>query len=95
MENVESVYPLAPMQQVILLRRIGGDVVGMSTVGEVIVARQLGLNVLGISVVSNQCAPDRLTVASGEGVVAAVAKASSQVESLISSLLASLPRERA
>jgi purine-nucleoside phosphorylase len=78
-----------------LLRRIGGDVVGMSTVGEVIVARQLGLNVLGISVVSNQCAPDRLTVTSGEGVVAAVAKASSQVESLISSLLASLPRERA
>lgn len=78
-----------------LLRRIGGDVVGMSTVGEVVVASQLGLKVLGISVVSNECAPDRLTETSGEEVVAAVAQASSQVERLISSLLASQSWDRA
>lgn len=78
-----------------LLRRIGGDVVGMSTVGEVIVARQLGLKVLGISVVSNECAPDRLTETSGELVVSAVARASARVGSLISRLLVGISRDDA
>lgn len=39
------------------LNRIGGDVVGMSTVPEVLVARHMGLAVLVISVVSNKCFP--------------------------------------
>jgi len=39
------------------LHRIGGDVVGMSTVPEVIVARHSGLSVFALSVVSNQCYP--------------------------------------
>lgn len=38
------------------LRRIGADLVGMSTVAEVIAARHLGLNVLAISCVTNMAA---------------------------------------
>jgi len=38
------------------LRRIGADLVGMSTVAEVIAARHMGLNILAISCVTNMAA---------------------------------------
>ncbi len=39
------------------LHRIGGDLVGMSTVPEVLVARHMGLPIFVLSVVSNKCFP--------------------------------------
>ncbi|MFT5765213.1 MAG: purine-nucleoside phosphorylase [Saprospiraceae bacterium] len=39
------------------INRIGGDVVGMSTIPEVIVARHMSLPVFVISIVSNKCFP--------------------------------------
>ncbi len=42
--------------EITMLRRIGGDLVGMSTVLEVIAAHHMGLRCLGISLVSNLAA---------------------------------------
>lgn len=42
------------------LRRIGADVVGMSTTPEVIVANHMKLPVAGISVITDECDPDNL-----------------------------------
>lgn len=39
-----------------MLRRVGADVVGMSTVPEVLEARRLGMRILGVSTVTNRAA---------------------------------------
>lgn len=52
-----------------MLRKVGGDTIGMSTVPEVIVARHAGLRVLGISCVTDMAIAEEIVSISHEEVV--------------------------
>jgi purine-nucleoside phosphorylase len=58
-----------------MLRAMGADVVGMSTVPEVIAARHAGLRVLGLSIITDLCLPDALEPASLEHIIAVARRA--------------------
>jgi purine-nucleoside phosphorylase len=73
------------------LRKIGADVVGMSTVPEVIVAVHGGMRVLGISIITDQCLPDALVPATLEHILANAAKAEPKLTRLVTRVLAELP----
>ena len=66
-----------------MLRQMGADVVGMSTVPEVIVAVHGGMRVLGLSVITDQCLPDALEPASMERIVAAANRAEPELAALV------------
>ncbi len=70
------------------LRRIGADVVGMSTVPEVIVAVHAGLRVLGLSIVTDLCLPDALKPADIEEILATAASAEPKLRSIVLGVLA-------
>ena len=52
-----------------MLRTMGSDVVGMSTVPEVIVAVHGGMRVMGVSIITDECFPDRLQPAELETIL--------------------------
>jgi purine-nucleoside phosphorylase len=58
-----------------MLKLIGSDAVGMSTVPEVIVANHLGLPVLAISVITDECDPDNLKAVDIPEIIAMAGKA--------------------
>lgn len=73
-----------------VLRAVGGDVVGMSTVPEVIVARQLGMRVLGLSIITDLCLPDALEPASVDRILAVAAAAEPRFTALVQGIVARL-----
>ena len=70
-----------------MLRALGADVVGMSTVPEVIVAVHQGMRVLGISIITDQCLPDALEPADIDRIIATAGRAEPQLTRLVTALV--------
>jgi len=70
-----------------MLRALGADVVGMSTVPEVIAAVHMGLKVLGVSIITDQCLPDALAPASVEQIIAVARAAEPKLTALLRGVL--------
>ena len=66
-----------------MLRMMGADVVGMSTVPEVIVAIHGGMRVMGVSIITDQCLPDALEPANIEHIIATAGRAEPHLTSLV------------
>ena len=66
-----------------MLKVLGADVVGMSTVPEVLVAVHGGMQVLGFSVVTDLCLPDHLEPAEVPQILANAAKGGEKLAKLI------------
>ena len=66
-----------------MLRSLGADAVGMSTIPEVIVARHQGNRVLGFSIVTDMGLPDNMNPLKIEEVLAIAAEAEPKLRALI------------
>jgi purine-nucleoside phosphorylase len=73
-----------------MLRTLGADVIGMSTVPEVIVARQVGIQVLGLSIITDACLPDALEPADIDTIVKVAGEAEPHLSRLVRATVARL-----
>jgi purine-nucleoside phosphorylase len=70
-----------------MLRAMGADVVGMSTVPEVIVAVHQGMRVIGISIITDQCLPDALEPADIGRIIETATRAEPQLTRLVTTVV--------
>ena len=70
-----------------MLRTMGADVVGMSTVPEVIAARHMDMRVLGLSIITDECFPDALEVANIDKIIATAGRAEPHLTRLVVGVL--------
>jgi purine-nucleoside phosphorylase len=70
-----------------MLRALGADVVGMSTVPEVIVASHGGMRILGFSIITDMCRPDALEPVSLEKILAVASGAEPKLTTLVRGVL--------
>ena len=73
-----------------MLKLIGADAVGMSTVPEIIVANHLKLNVAAVSVLTDECDPDNLKPVDIGEIIAMAAKAEPEMIVLFKELIKTL-----
>lgn len=71
-----------------MLRMIGADIVGMSTVPEVIVGIHAGMRVLGLSIITDACLPDALEPARVEDIIAIAQAAEPRLADLVEAIVA-------
>lgn len=70
------------------LHRIGGDLVGMSTVPEVLVAKHSGMSIFVVSIVSNKCYPiEEIKETTLESVIAVAEVAAQKMSFVLKKLL--------
>jgi purine-nucleoside phosphorylase len=74
-----------------MLRNLGADVVGMSTVPEVIVAAHAGMRTIGLSIITDQCLPDALEPADLGRIIATARRAEPALTRLIGAVVERLP----
>ena len=70
-----------------MLRNIGGDAVGMSTVPEAIMASKLDMRVLAFSIITNVATPDALAAVTGEEVIQTAQVAGANVQKILAEVL--------
>ncbi len=70
-----------------MLRALGADVVGMSTVPEVITAVHQGMRVLGLSIITDNCLPDALEPTSVEKIIAVARRAEPKLATVVRGVL--------
>ncbi len=70
-----------------MLRILGADAVGMSTVPEVIVARQQGTRVMGVSIITDMGLPDAMEPCNLEMVVGIATRAEPKLRDLIAGVV--------
>jgi purine-nucleoside phosphorylase len=73
-----------------MLRAMGADVVGMSTVPEVITAVHQGMRVLGLSIITDNCLPDALEPTSVEQIIAVARGAEPKLAAVVRGVLEQL-----
>lgn len=73
-----------------MLRGMGADLVGMSTVPEVIVAAHAGLRVLGFSIVTDICLPDALEPVEIQRIIEVAGRGGERLSRLIPRILEQL-----
>lgn len=73
-----------------MLKRLGADAVGMSTVIEAIAATHMGIETMGITCLTNKNLPDCMQKTTHEEVIAKAAKSSAALSELIISIISSI-----
>ncbi|HIT97449.1 MAG TPA: purine-nucleoside phosphorylase [Candidatus Merdimorpha stercoravium] len=71
----------------LMVSRLGGDAVGMSTVPEVIVARHMGIEVFGVSIITDLGLPGKMANVSHEEVQAVGRTATPKVMKIVKELI--------
>lgn len=77
-----------PPAELVMLRRLGGDAVGMSTIPEVIAAAHCGLRVLGISCITDMAIGEELEPLTHEQVVAVAERTKPKFTALVRAVVA-------